>query len=156
LIWRGTIDGIFTVRSAYHMRKEFQDSLVAQSSNPGKGPEFWKFIWPLEVPNPVKLFIWHVCNKVLPVRSNLLRRKIIDDDTCPCGRAEETIIHALWNCPVAQDVWGSKLSIFHKCGSEASSFMALFEHCLSRFSGEQVALLAVIALRIWFCRNSCV
>jgi len=64
-------------------------------------------VWSMDVSNPVKMFIWRACHNVLPTRLNLLKRKIIDDVTCPCyGRDEETIVNALWNCPAAQDVWG--------------------------------------------------
>jgi hypothetical protein len=32
LIWRGTTNGVFTVRSAYHLGKELQNNMAAQSS----------------------------------------------------------------------------------------------------------------------------
>jgi len=74
---------------------------------------------------------------------------------CPCCESEdETIIHTLWECPAAIDVWGGKASCFHKCSYAAPDFKVLFEYFLHRFNKEQLALMAVISKRIWLKRNS--
>jgi len=47
----------------------------------------------------------------------------VDSNLFPCcEREEETIIHALWECPSAQDVWGCKESFFKKCHTRRGSF----------------------------------
>jgi hypothetical protein len=138
LIWRGTTNGVFTVRSAYHL-----------------GKEVWKFIWSMNVPSPVKLFMWLACHNVLPTRSNLYRRKVVENFICPCcERFEETTLHALWACPAAQDVWDAKSSSFQKCSWEETCFFSLVEFCISSFSHEKVELMAMIARKIWLRRNA--
>jgi len=74
--------------------------------------------------------------------------------TCPwCEFAEENLIHAVWACPAAQDVWGSHLSYFHNCSWVVSSFRELFAKCLQQFPREIVELMIVVARAIWFRRN---
>jgi ribosomal protein L37AE/L43A len=59
------------------------------------------------VSNPMKLFIWRACHNLLPTRANILKRKVVEDSTCPCcGGEAETVLHALWTCPAAQNVGG--------------------------------------------------
>jgi hypothetical protein len=73
---------------------------------------------------------------------------------CPyCEFEDETIIHALWECPAAHDVWGGKAFCFHKCSCAAFDFKALFEYVLHKFNNEQIALMAVISRRIWLRHN---
>lgn len=46
------------------------------------------------------------CHNTLPTRVNLFQRKMVDTNRCPiCERESESIIHALWKCPAAVDVW---------------------------------------------------
>jgi hypothetical protein len=113
LIWMGTKHGGFTVRSAYHLGKELQEREEGQCSKMEKGEEVWKAIWALEVPNTVKLFTWRACNNLLPTKVNLFHKRVVDTMQCPCcGIEDETIYHALWECPAARDVWGGKNLVF--------------------------------------------
>jgi hypothetical protein len=83
------------------------------------------------VPTAVKNFAWRACHEVLPTRANLRIRKIVEVAICPCCEvAEETLIHTIWACPTAQDVWGCHLSFFQKCSWVVSSFRELFAKCL--------------------------
>jgi hypothetical protein len=105
LIWRGIVNGEFSVSSAYHLGVDVEESKGGQCSIPGKDKDIWKTIWSLRAPNVVKMFIWRACNEVLPTRCNLIRRKAIEIKKCPCCEVEdEDAIHALWVCPAAKDV----------------------------------------------------
>jgi hypothetical protein len=44
LIWTGTSNGVFIVRSAYHLGKELQDNLGGQSSARLKDNGMWKTV----------------------------------------------------------------------------------------------------------------
>lgn len=157
LIWRGTASGNFTVQSAYHLGKEDQERRVAQCSNENTGQDVWKTLWAMELPNAMKMFVWRACQNILPTRMNLYRRKIIEEAKCPCCEVEdETLIHALWTCPAAQDIWGSKMSHFQKCYASGVSFKEVFEDGIQRYSKEILELLVVVARGIWFRRNKLV
>jgi hypothetical protein len=70
-----------------------------------------------------KNFVWHACHEILPTRVNLHRRKIVDDALCPlCGIEEESVIHVLWQCPSAADVWSVWCKKLQKWSSDGSDF----------------------------------
>jgi len=72
---------------------------------PDAGNEIWKTVWSLNTLNVVKNFMWRACHNLLPTIVNLYRRGVVKDTVCPrCGKADETVIHALWSCPAGQDV----------------------------------------------------
>jgi hypothetical protein len=75
LIWRGTTNRVFSVCSVYHLGKEIQDTMAAQSSNGCKDQDVWKHLWAMSVPTAVKNFAWRACHEVLPTRVNLKKRK---------------------------------------------------------------------------------
>jgi hypothetical protein len=154
LIWLGSKNGTFSVKSAYHLGLEIIERDRGQTSQAEKGTNVWSSIWNLQVPNPIKMFLWCACNDILPTRKNLFKRRVIDDDKCPwCYLEEETTAHAIWFCPAAKDVWNASLSIFHKCAFVEHSFKNIFQLCLGRFSREEMDYFAAIARRIWQRRN---
>jgi hypothetical protein len=157
LVWQGTKIGSFFVRSAYHLRKALQQRTFGECCSPTNNSDIWKVIWYLRVPNPVKVFMWRACHNLLPTKLNLFKRKVVDFNICPCDeREEETIVHALWECPSAQDVGGCKENIFKKCNTRMGSFDLLVEVFLPRLSPDNMALLAMVAQSIWHRRNSLV
>lgn len=157
LVWRCTSTGIFSVCSAYHLGKDIQRWTSGACSSPEANKEVWKVLWSLKVPNPVKVFLWKACHNLFPTKVNLFKKKIVGDFLCPCcGREDETILHILWDCPSAQDVWGCGASCFKKCYTVGDTFLLLFEHFLSRFDLTKLELLMVVARRIWLRRNALV
>lgn len=98
MIWRGTTNGLFSVRSAYHLAKETVDRMKAGSSFGFYNSDIWKGIWNLKVPNSEKHFMWRACHDILPTRENLMKRKIASDPLCPiCSLEVETVSHILWS-----------------------------------------------------------
>jgi hypothetical protein len=88
-----------------HMQKELQEVGQAKSSTWAQCREVWKMLWSLKIPNVEKKILWRACHDILQTRSNLHRRKIIDDPGCPlCGLENETAFHILWQCPSAMDI----------------------------------------------------
>lgn len=154
LIWRGTSNGVFSVRSAYHMKVERQEMLKGGVSNKMAGHEVWKACWRLQIPNAVKMFLWKACHNLLPTKANLLRKKVVDNALCPiCLREVETIEHILWDCPSASDVWSGGPITLQKCVSLGLNFFQLFETLLARCETEELELFVVTARRIWLRRN---
>jgi hypothetical protein len=154
LIWKESKDGKFSIRSADHLGLWLNDLYKGQCSKGLEEKFFWKFLWSLKVPNQVKTFTWRACHDILPTKSNLLKRKVIEEDICPCCNLEkETLFHAIWLCLAAQDVWGDSKSYFQKCNMICNSFKSLFEECISRFSKEDIELFVNIARKIWLRIN---
>jgi hypothetical protein len=84
LVWNETTSGYFSVRSAYHMGMEIEERINSSTSREACGKGVWSFLWSLGVPNPVMIFMWRAFNDLLPTKCNLFRRKIVEDNICPC------------------------------------------------------------------------
>jgi ribonuclease HI len=154
LIWRGTTNGLFSVRSGYHLEKEDIEHTKAGSSNGVGNSNIWKSIWNLKVPNMEKHFIWRACHDILPTRENLMRRKIVSDPFCPiCGLEIETVGHILWECSSAMDVWGV-CKAFQKRSITGQSFISLVEEISRTGSENDMRLFVGLARQIWLRRNS--
>lgn len=83
MVWRGSTNGLFSVRSAYHLEKERLIRLQGESSRASQQHSVWKRLWSMNVPGVVKTFIWRVCNNALPTRDNLYKKNIILSPLCP-------------------------------------------------------------------------
>jgi hypothetical protein len=89
LIWKETTDGKFTVWSAYHLGKSLTVCSGGQSSFAIKDQGMWKFLWTLWVPNQVKMFTWRACHEILPTPANLFKRKVGENNLCPCCKRDD-------------------------------------------------------------------
>lgn len=64
--------------------------------------------------------MWRVCHDILPTRLNLVRRKVTEESWCPvCEGEEESLIHALWECPATTYVWGEMARPLGKWSNKA-------------------------------------
>ncbi|CAN1833195.1 Putative ribonuclease H protein At1g65750 [Linum perenne] len=101
-VWHFDKKGMFSVKSAYHVLRNRQSGEVSDISREGK----WKWLWNLRIPPKFKFFIWRASNNALATARNLWRRKCSDSPVCQvCNHDEENIIHCLFECPHAAQVW---------------------------------------------------
>jgi hypothetical protein len=157
MIWRCTKNGHFSVRSAYYMEKDIQASQRNGCSNINTGAEIWKVIWGLNVPNATKMFLWKACNNLLPTEENLFHRRVVGDQICPiCTIEIESVLHILWECPAAVDVWSSGPRSLQKCSGGAVSLSSVLETLIKRCSSMYIEIWAVLARKLWLRRNSVV
>ncbi|XP_059436808.1 uncharacterized protein LOC132169875 [Corylus avellana] len=153
-MWRGTPQGIFLVRSAYHLAKEMESRGQAESSKREAESDIWAGIWKSVLPNAVKNFMWRACQNILPTKENLCRRKISKDPWCPiCNLEVETTTHILWSCNSAQDAWGVSDRIFQKKCSVEGEFRDLAEYFLQSKVDNAFETFALIARNSWFRHN---
>jgi ribonuclease HI len=157
LIWRCTKIEDFTVRSAYHLGKEFQARQLPECSEDKKEEEVWKMCWKLKIPNAAKMFLWRACHNSLPTKVNLKKRGVCENSLCPiCLAEDETVEHIIWECPAASDVWGGAPIKLQKSTSSGGNFIQILSGIKSRCAIEEVELFAIIARRIWHRRNEVV
>ncbi|KAJ0007435.1 hypothetical protein Pint_29767 [Pistacia integerrima] len=97
IVWRCSQNGLFSVRSAYHLQVESQLSSRGQSSSATNENKKWKKLWKLPITNAEKLFLWKACQDILPTKCNLVKKRVIEDHFCPfyCSEEEEDVLHAL-------------------------------------------------------------
>jgi hypothetical protein len=110
----------------------------------------WKRLWALKIPNVGKKIMWKACREILPTRSNLHKRKIIEDLLCPsCGRDPETTLRVLWHCPSAMVAWSvSNVKIQKKSSTTGQNFQQLMEEILVPCDEKEVQQFVGIA-RSW-------
>ena len=95
LIWPFNASGTYTVKSGYKFlaKEKLHNQFLAHLDH---NSDLWKLIWGLDVPNKIKNFIWRSSRDAIPVKKNLKRRKILNEDKCDhYGQAEESVLHAI-------------------------------------------------------------
>lgn len=81
----------------------------------------------------MKQFLRKTLNDILPTKTILARKKIIKDGLYPiCIQEEETILHVLWTCPTAVDVWGEFVSLVRKWHTAYENLFILWRDLLQR------------------------
>ena len=114
----------------------------------------WSTLWKLHIPNKLKIFGWRVCHDILPTRENLVRKTIIEDRTYQlCTRGDETALHALWECSVAQDVWAGSIKKLQKESCDVHDIRQLVETLTHKLNLEETEPFFVQAWLIWSQRN---
>ncbi|XP_042974763.1 uncharacterized protein LOC122306401 [Carya illinoinensis] len=157
IIWGLSEKGIFTVKSAYHADLGIKNQNMGETSSGDQSKGLWGRLWRLTSLGKVKLFLWKALNGILPTRSILFKRRVIDNSTCPmCSREEETDIHVLWDCPAAVDVWGEDCSPVRKWGRNFGDFTTLWSELQSKLEEGKLHIVAEVLYGLWRRRNAMV
>jgi hypothetical protein len=155
LVWTGTSNGIFSVKSAYHLGMEWIRRETGECSDSAGTDRIWKSIWRLRVPGVVKVFLWRVGHNSLPTRANLFKKQIPQDPLCPvCGLFPETVEHILWSCASATAVWMEGNRKIQKLSFVAMDGCTCWKGLRPYWTDEDLEWVAVVARRIWLRRNS--
>ena len=86
---------------------------------------------------------------------NLVQRQVLQEDKCEfCQRCLETVIHTLWDCGAAQDVWAGSVAWIQKSGGKFDDFMQLFQVMMAKLSMEELETFLVQSWLIWHRRNT--
>lgn len=152
--WIFKKDGQYKVRSGYHqLTKPGTEHTPANSSI----NTLWKQLWKLNIPPKIKHFWWRVLHNALPVADNLARRKLkILLDCIFCGDAKESILHLLFQCRFAKEVWElSPLRIQPGQLEGKTSLSDIMQHLLMLKDQTmlQEHLFPFIGWRLWKARN---
>lgn len=161
IVWHGTKNGIFSVKSAYHMEWQHQygsrarrrDEAGSSAINP-----VWDICWKLIVPAKVRIFTWRALHGIIPCMCTLANRHIGGSGQCHvCDWGAEDIAHMMFKCDRALEVWEvlGLTNIIQSAALEDRSGSVVLEHLLrSRqlaipgLSGLEVK--EVIATAAWF------
>ena len=104
--WNYTRNGQYTVKSEYWMA---QNLLKTEGEKEVLEPSITKlqaFSWKLKVPKKICHLIWKLLTGHGAVTRNLARRNMRCDNYSPrCGELEESVTHAIFECPPALQVW---------------------------------------------------
>ena len=114
LIWAELPSEKFTVKSAYRLAYEVnRGGGNTDCSNLSMRKNVWKGLWRMNLPQKVKHFAWKAARNILTSKEALRQRHIVVEGGCSlCGNPTENVLHILWFCAHAKDVWNtSKLSL---------------------------------------------
>uniref|UniRef100_A0A2N9JBI5 CCHC-type domain-containing protein n=1 Tax=Fagus sylvatica TaxID=28930 RepID=A0A2N9JBI5_FAGSY len=155
LIWSETRNGMYSVKSAYHLLMEAkQRNEAGESSNTSRERDLWKGIWEASVPQKIKLFIWKACKGILPTKLNLFRKKVSNSFTCEfCDEEPESVEHVLVECQFAQEVWGLSPIVNVQQWPSFQNFADVVTHGLQVLNFPDVEIMFTIAWRLWLARN---
>ncbi|XP_042962509.1 uncharacterized protein LOC122296782 [Carya illinoinensis] len=82
-------------------------------------------------------------------------KKIVESNLyLVCEREEETIVHALWACLAAADIWGGETSLFRKWKRFYPDFQQLWGEMTEKLPQKNIEMAAVLFYHIWVRRNS--
>ena len=154
LIWTGTPNGKFSVRSAYHLLFGETNSSSGSSSSGGSlDRHLWSNIWSSQVQPKIRLFMWRACLDILPTRTKLFDKGLLHSFLCQwCEMEPETLSHVLWQCAYAQKIWKACPVPIPSC-NENMSFRDFIAHCIDVLEVHQIAILFTTAWEIWNARN---
>lgn len=115
----------------------------------------WMRLWSLLIPAKVKNFVWRLVHDCLPTLSNLRRRRMDVNVTCPvCKSSEECLDYMLYLCPFSKKCWElAKLAVPCAMGVSVSQWMS---DVFKSYTLREIELLCTIAWNIWAHRNSVV
>ena len=146
LVWKFRRDGKFTMKSGYYVACRLYDDTNGreESSEQRHDHNIWKQLWQLHVPSKIKVFGWRACLNILPSKVNLVRRHVLQEDKWEiCQRCSKSIIHALWDCGAAQDVWAGSVARIQKSGGKVDDFLQLFQVMMAKLSMKELEIFLV-------------
>ncbi|CAL1383262.1 unnamed protein product [Linum trigynum] len=104
LIWHGTPDGVFTVKSAYHLVVDLDKRAGDWKSTASwMDRASWVSLWEANIPPKLKVFVWQIFNRILPTTKALREKGVPVLPRCTvCWGVSETMEHLFLDCPVAR------------------------------------------------------
>lgn len=157
LVWSSSKKGRYSVRSGYFVAKQLrkEEFKAGESSEHKADGPLWSRIWKAEVPNKIKIFSWRACHNILPTQDNLIRRRVGESaQCCFCHKETDSVLHVLWSCGAAQDVWAGSLGRLQKSCSKQNDFVQLVIGLMVKLSSKEWNLFWVICWQIWNQRNT--
>lgn len=150
LCWDLEKDGCYSVKSAYNALSNDTWQLNEGPSLCSK--DLWNIIWSATVLPRVKLFAWRACLDALPTRLGLHKRMCSMEANCSlCGGREESAVHALFDCGLAQSVWD--VSDIDACLPEGcDNVRDWWAVRLPQLNEEQVNVFLTVCWSIWSAR----
>ncbi|KAL5756018.1 hypothetical protein ACOSQ2_020764 [Xanthoceras sorbifolium] len=115
----------------------------------------WKltFLWGLNIPAKVRMFVWRACRNLLPTRSLLTARRVLVGAGCPlCDAAVESVLHSLWLCRSLAESKAAVPFLASLRLPAKGSFLDFILACFSILLVHEMELL----WRFWFRRNRAV
>ncbi|XP_021735024.1 uncharacterized protein LOC110701708 [Chenopodium quinoa] len=148
--WMQSKNGVFSVKSCYYLaRKGAIEAIDTNSLH-----KLWCLIWNYKGPPKLKHFLWNAAKGNLAVKSRLMQRHIVGDSKCLiCENEDETIIHALFECTMAKEIWLHSQYRGVVDEAPAESFACRWVWLDQKVQGDGIYQIAALIWAAWRCRN---
>lgn len=157
IIWNVDSKGLFSMKSAYHMASNLQQTKEASASGNGntKGP--WQNIWKLNIIPKAKIGLWKISKNLVPTKENLIAKGLDINPICDlCRKSREDINHVMWSCKQVKQIWMelflNLMYVSSFCRKEIK-MSECWEEISRSLSKEKVEQIAIAQWTIWNFRN---
>ena len=104
--WSYTKNGQYTVKSGYWVATNILRDVGEKEIVEPSITKLQAFAWKVNAPQKICHLIWQLISGQVAVTRNLVRRNMRCDNYCPrCGEADETVTHAIFECPPTVQAW---------------------------------------------------
>jgi hypothetical protein len=95
IAWNYTKNGIFSVKSAYHLKMQVKRNQQGRAGSSSSCDEHkgWLALWESEVPGKAKIHVWRLVENGLAVGDELQRRHIKEGICCVVCNREESLVY---------------------------------------------------------------
>ncbi|KAM1294906.1 hypothetical protein ACFX1Q_015702 [Malus domestica] len=155
LVWPGTRNGIYTVKSGYHWKKACSMPFTGRGTSSSYliHSKVWKAIWKLATPPKIRNFMWRALHRALATMDVLFIRRCSPSPLCPiCHAQEESVEHLFFLCPWVEPIWfGGSLSyrVNRESFSSLAAWLASFFEAQLGSKDEIMRLLSYAAFTCW-------
>ncbi|XP_058734240.1 uncharacterized protein LOC131605971 [Vicia villosa] len=154
LIWNAEKNREFSAKTSYHLlgaARRFNMPGPSTSVDDG----FWKLLWKAPIVNKVKEFLWRLVKNILPLRSNVCKKGIVLDPSCPlCYCDAESSSHLFLHYDFTKRMFFSP-----PLGVRIPDVDEVMDWLLLIFRNKDVKLCQVVCMglwKVWKARNSVV
>ena len=156
LIWHYDRNGIFSVKSGYHVARSFKNLASSSTSSGTNGNSLWKKLWGLCIPPKVRLFVWRLLRGILPSKGNLRKKVLLADVDCVfCHSHVANDLHLFKHCDVLESFWWASMGLKPKAHMGQNILDWFLEISFSS-RGNQLDLFCMALWVIWNTRNDIV
>jgi hypothetical protein len=162
LAWNYTKNGIFSVRSAYHLKMHLNSARTGSASLSSSLEDHrgWLALWAANVPGKAKIHVWRLIQNGLAVGDELQRRRIKIGVRCIVCDREETLMHRFWECAHSAETWelarrqsGLRLSRprgYMRCHRDLQGWLL---HWFGSLKEDEINVCVMILYQMWLARN---
>lgn len=138
----------YSVKSGYYVARGWKN--ITRTAIYTSSSHQWSLIWNLKVPPKVRIFLWRALSDLFPNISNLMLKRVVANSRCKlCGSPGELVLHALFVCDRAFDVWDLSLLTGYVAPGRFSCFRDVLDNVHSVFSLNEVQLFVLLMWGIW-------
>jgi ribonuclease HI len=162
IAWNQTKNGIFSVKSAYHLNMQLKERRECRAGSSSSCEEHrgWLSLWGADVPGKAWIHVWRMIKNGLAVGAELERRKIKPGVKCIACNRDETLLHRFWVCPHSVAIWekvraasGLQLPGPRLTTHRPSVLKGWLLDWLGRLSDKDLSIGIMVLYQMWLARN---